>query len=140
MSSLQEYHNLYTAAFNSQAQELNQKATDLTESRSKRFVFPLSGGASAHSLGVVPEIRADYQVVGSDLFLTTSFFIFAGANANLRSQVSGAQTALRAKEAECTALAQERDRLAKRLDDQEESHRAPLKAAPGQRGRPKIRV
>ena len=43
--------------------------------------------------------------------------------------MSGAQTALRAKEAECTALAQECDRLAKRLADQEESHRAALKAA-----------
>ena len=78
MSYLQEYHNLRAAAFNSQAQELNQKATDLTESRSKRFVFLLSGGASAHPLGVVPEIRADYRVVGSDLFLTTSFFILQG--------------------------------------------------------------
>ena len=43
----------------------------------------------------------------------------------MRSQLSGAQTALRAKEAECAALAQERDRLA----DQEESHKAALKAA-----------
>ena len=47
----------------------------------------------------------------------------------MRSQLSGAQTALRAKEAECTALAQERDRLAKKLADQEESHKAALKAA-----------
>ena len=47
----------------------------------------------------------------------------------MRSQLSGAQTALRAKEAECTALAQERDRQAKRLADQEESHRAALKVA-----------
>ena len=47
----------------------------------------------------------------------------------MRSQLSGAQTALRAKEAECAALAQERDRLAKKLADQEESHKAALKAA-----------
>ena len=47
----------------------------------------------------------------------------------MRSQLSGAQNALRAKEAECTALAQERDRLAKKLADQEESHKAALKAA-----------
>ena len=47
----------------------------------------------------------------------------------MRSQLSGAQTALRAKEAECAALAQERDRLVKRLADQEESHKAALKAA-----------
>ena len=46
----------------------------------------------------------------------------------MRSQLSGAQNALRAKEAECTALAQERDSLAKRLADQEESRRAALKA------------
>ena len=43
--------------------------------------------------------------------------------------MGGAQTALHAKEAESNALAQERDRLAKRLADQEESHRAALKAA-----------
>ena len=43
--------------------------------------------------------------------------------------MGGAQTALRAKEAECAALAQERDRLAKKLADQEESHKAALKAA-----------
>ena len=43
--------------------------------------------------------------------------------------MGGAQTALRAKEAECNALAQERDRLVKRLADQEESHKAALKAA-----------
>ena len=47
----------------------------------------------------------------------------------MRSQLSGAQTALRAKEAECTALDQECDRLAKQLADQEESHKAALKKA-----------
>ncbi|XP_073353840.1 uncharacterized protein [Aegilops tauschii subsp. strangulata] len=51
------------------------------------------------------------------------------ANANLRGQLGGAQTALRAKEAEFEALAQERDRLVKKLADQEESHKAALKAA-----------
>ena len=34
---------------------------------------------------------------------------------------------LRIKEAECSAAAQERDRLAKKLADQEESHKAALK-------------
>ena len=43
--------------------------------------------------------------------------------------MGGTQTALRAKEAECNALAQERDRLVKKLADQEESHKAALKAA-----------
>ena len=43
--------------------------------------------------------------------------------------MGGAQTALRAKEAECNALAQERDRLVKKLADQDESHKAALKAA-----------
>ena len=42
--------------------------------------------------------------------------------------MGGAQTALRAKEAECNALAQERDRLVKKLANQEESHKAALKA------------
>ena len=56
------------------------------------------------------------------------FAIFAEANADLREQLGGAQTALRAKEAEFDALAQERDRLVKKLADQEESHKAALKA------------
>ncbi|XP_073362762.1 uncharacterized protein [Aegilops tauschii subsp. strangulata] len=51
------------------------------------------------------------------------------ANADLREQLAGAQTTLRAKEAECNALAQERDRLVKKLADQDESHKAALKAA-----------
>ena len=42
--------------------------------------------------------------------------------------MGGAQTTLRAKEAEFDALAQERDRLVKKLADQEESHKAALKA------------
>ena len=55
--------------------------------------------------------------------------MLAEANADLRGQLSGAQAALRAKEAECNALAQERDRLVKKLADEEESHKAALKAA-----------
>ena len=43
--------------------------------------------------------------------------------------MGGAQTALRAKQAEFDALAQEHDRLVKKLADQEESHKAALKAA-----------
>ena len=43
--------------------------------------------------------------------------------------MGGAQTALRTKEAEYNALAQERDRLVKKLADQEESHKTALKAA-----------
>ena len=50
------------------------------------------------------------------------------ANASLREQLGGAQAALHAKEAEFDALAQERDRLTKRLADQEKSHKAALKA------------
>ncbi len=50
------------------------------------------------------------------------------ANSSLREQLGGAQAALRVKDAEFDALAQERDRLAKRLADQEESHKAALKA------------
>ena len=40
-----------------------------------------------------------------------------------------AQTALHVKETEYNALAEERDRLAKKLADQEESHKAALKKA-----------
>ena len=46
----------------------------------------------------------------------------------MRQQLGVAQTALRTREGELSALALERDRLAKRLADQEESHRAALKA------------
>ena len=42
--------------------------------------------------------------------------------------MGGTQTALRAKEAEFDAMAQERDRLVKKLADQEESHKVALKA------------
>ena len=46
----------------------------------------------------------------------------------MREQLGGAQAALRAKEADFDALAQERDRLANWLADQEKSHKAALKA------------
>ena len=46
----------------------------------------------------------------------------------MRQQLGEAQTALCVKEDECNTLAQERDRLAKKLADQEESHKAALKA------------
>ena len=60
VSILQDYHNLRAAAFNSQAQELGRKTDDLADSRSKCLILSVScGGASAHPLGVVPEIRAD---------------------------------------------------------------------------------
>ena len=55
--------------------------------------------------------------------------MLAGANADLREQLSRAQAALRAKEAEYDALVLERDRLAKKLADQEESDKAALKKA-----------
>ena len=55
--------------------------------------------------------------------------ISAAANASLRAQLGESQTALRAKDAELAALVQERDRLVKKLADQEESHQAALKAA-----------
>ena len=54
--------------------------------------------------------------------------ISAAANASLRAQLGESQTALRAKDAELAALVQERDRLAKKLADQEEGHKAALKA------------
>ena len=46
----------------------------------------------------------------------------------MRAQLGESQTALRAKDAELAALVQERDRLAKKLADQEEGHKAALKA------------
>ena len=47
----------------------------------------------------------------------------------MRQQLGVAQTALRTREGELSALAQERDRLAKKLADQEENHKAALKMA-----------
>ena len=68
--------------------------------------------------------------VGSRLPLTVLSFsaVSAAANASLRAQLGESQTALRAKDAELAALVQERDRLAKKLADQEEGHKAALKA------------
>ena len=59
LPDLQDYHNLRAAAFNSQARELTQKTADLSESWVSASSFISRGGASAHPLGVVPEIRAD---------------------------------------------------------------------------------
>ena len=47
----------------------------------------------------------------------------------MREQLGWAQSALRAKETEYDALVLERDRLAKKLADQEESHKTALKKA-----------
>ena len=56
-------------------------------------------------------------------------FVLTEANADLRGQLSEARAALRTKETEYDALVLERDRLAKKLADQEESHKAALKKA-----------
>ena len=47
----------------------------------------------------------------------------------MRKELGEAKAALHTKEAECAALVQEWDRLAKKLADQEESHKAALQAA-----------
>ena len=69
--------------------------------------------------------------VGSSLTISycSSSAVSAAANASLRAQLGESQTALRAKDAELAALVQERDRLVKKLADQEEGHKAALKAA-----------
>ena len=86
-------------------------------------------GCSPRDSGRLLSSRAGSSPATSFLLPLFSFFtISAEANADLREQLGGAQTALRAKEAECNALAQERDRLVKKLADQEESHKAALKA------------
>ena len=59
---------------------------------------------------------------------SSSSSISAAANAGLRAQLGESQTALRSKDAELAALVQERDRLAKKLVNQEEGHKAALKA------------
>ena len=97
--------------------------------------FISCGGASAHPLGVVPEIGPTAEQPGriflDDFFLIDFSFVFmlAGANADLRGQLSEAQAALCAKETKYDALVLERERLAKKLADQEESHKAALKKA-----------
>ena len=47
----------------------------------------------------------------------------------MRKELGEAKAALFTKEAECAALVQERDRLAKKLADQKKSHKAALQAA-----------
>ena len=47
----------------------------------------------------------------------------------MRKELGEAKAALFTKEAACAALVQERDCLAKKLADQEESHKAALQAA-----------
>ena len=59
---------------------------------------------------------------------SSSSSISVAANASLWAQLGESQTALHAKDAELAALVQERDRLAKKLADQEEGHKAALKA------------
>ena len=61
-------------------------------------------------------------------YYSSSSSVPAAANASLRAQLGESQTALRAKDAELAALVQERDRLVKKLADQEEGHKAALKA------------
>ena len=61
--------------------------------------------------------------------MSFSSSVSAAANASLRAQLGESQTALRVKDAELAALVQERDRLVKKLADQEESHKVVLKAA-----------
>ena len=70
------------------------------------------------------------QIFPGDFSLIAFFFfaISSEANADLRQQLGEPQTALRVKEDECSTLAQGRDRMAKKLADQEESHKAALKA------------
>nr|XP_020201294.1 uncharacterized protein LOC109787149 [Aegilops tauschii subsp. strangulata] len=51
------------------------------------------------------------------------------ANATLWQQLGEAQTTLRAKEAECSKAAEERDRLVKELADQADRHKAALQKA-----------
>ena len=135
LSYLQDYHNLRAATFNSQVWELNQKTIDLTESRSKCFVFYLTWGRVSAPTGCSPRDSGRLLSCRAESFLATSFLLLffftisAEANADLREQLGGAQTALRAKEAKYNALAQEHDRLVNKLADQAERHKAALKAA-----------
>ena len=54
LADLQDYHNLRTAAFNSQARELTQKTADLTESRGTWFVLYLMWGRVSAPTGCSP--------------------------------------------------------------------------------------
>ena len=89
--------------------------------------FFLMWGCVSAPTGCSP--RDSGRLLGSRVgsFLTTSFFsaMSAAANAKLREQLGGTQAALRAKEAKFDALAQERDRLAKRLPTRRRATRRP---------------
>jgi hypothetical protein len=54
------------------------------------------------------------------LLITFSFSLLAEANAVLQQQLGEANTALRVKEADCSKLAEERDRLVTQLAEQAE--------------------
>nr|XP_020147999.1 uncharacterized protein LOC109733208 [Aegilops tauschii subsp. strangulata] len=86
---------------------------------------------------VLPEIE-DYHNIRAATFYanireldrrTTDLAESRKANAALQQQLGEANTALRAKEDECSKAVQERDRLAKELKDQAELHKAALKQA-----------
>ena len=85
-------------------------------------------GCSPRDSGRLLSSRVGCSLTTSSSLLLYFSAIPAAASASLREQLGGTQAALRAKEANFAALAQERDRLAKRLADQEESHKAALKA------------
>ena len=57
------------------------------------------------------------------------FFYLCSGQRQSEGAAGESQTALRAKDAGLAALVQERDRLVKKLADQEEGHKAALKAA-----------
>jgi hypothetical protein len=131
LSSLQDYHNIRAAAFNSQVQELAKRTADLTESRSKHSIFFLAGARQrTRDSGRLLSSRAgssgnhfSHLVIFVDCLL---FLIFAGANATLQQHLGEVQTELHAKEEERRKAALERVRLAKKLADQADQHKAEL--------------
>ena len=139
LSSLQDYHNIRAAAFNSHIQELAKRKADFVESRSKHSIFFLLRGCVSAPTGCSPRdsgrllsSRAEssrcllvFSLIVDRLF----FLVFAETNAALRQELGEARTALHAKEAECSKAAEERDRLAKELADQADRHKAALQKA-----------
>src|SRR3954464_11615549 len=100
---------------------LKSWASGLPTCRRAGVSFLFRGGALAHPRAVVPEIRADCSAVGPDLpgdFPDDSCSFSSEANVVLQEQLGAANAALRAKEADCSKLAAERDLLATQLAEQ----------------------
>nr|XP_045084503.1 protein atonal homolog 8-like [Aegilops tauschii subsp. strangulata] len=82
------------------------------------------GGRTSMLNRAAQDVQAQLQAQGTALQQYTKAFL--ATRTAVRQHLGEAQTALRAKEEECSKAAQERDRLAKKLANQADQHKALL--------------